>query len=152
MGTRRLKRAHCLVYRGTSRLMNPQQRLKPNFATLPLGFHGDLNATYPVGKVNQESLDLMSTTKKAMEEAIAICRPGVPYRDIGNKIEEVVKPNGYSIVRRYTGHGIHNLVHRLHEVGTERLTIRDSFIVNRTSCTTEGQKRQGRWKWGRFSQ
>jgi methionyl aminopeptidase len=46
-----------------------------------------------------------------MEEAIAICKPGVPYREIGNKIEEIVKPKGYSIVRRYTGHGIHNLFH-----------------------------------------
>jgi len=70
-----------------------------------------LNATYPVGNVDQESLDLIATTKKAMEEAISICKPGVPYRDIGNKIEEIVKPKGYSIVRRYTGHGIHNLFH-----------------------------------------
>lgn len=27
-------------------------------------------------------------------------------RDIGNKIESIVKPKGYSIVRQYTGHGI----------------------------------------------
>jgi methionine aminopeptidase len=74
------------------------------------GLHGDLNATYPVGKVDQESLDLMATTKKAMEDAIAICKPGVAYREIGNKIEEVIKPTGYSIVRRYTGHGVHHLV------------------------------------------
>nr|XP_031857234.1 methionine aminopeptidase, type I [Kwoniella shandongensis]KAA5524306.1 methionine aminopeptidase, type I [Kwoniella shandongensis] len=77
------------------------------------GFHGDLNATYPVGKVDQESLDLIATTKKSMEDAIAICKPGVPFREIGNKIEEVVKPKGYSIVRRYTGHGIHYLFHGL---------------------------------------
>ncbi|RSH79262.1 Methionine aminopeptidase 1 [Apiotrichum porosum] len=75
------------------------------------GFHGDLNATYPVGKCDQESLDLIAATKKSMEEAIAICKPGVPYREIGNKIEEIIKPLGYSIVRRYTGHGIHNLFH-----------------------------------------
>ena len=75
-----------------------------------VGFHGDLNATYPVGTVDKESLDLMFTTKRAMEDAIAICKPGVAYREIGNKIEEVVKPMGYSIVRRYTGHGIHSLV------------------------------------------
>ncbi|WWD16088.1 methionine aminopeptidase, type I [Kwoniella shandongensis] len=78
-----------------------------------LCFHGDLNATYPVGKVDQESLDLIATTKKSMEDAIAICKPGVPFREIGNKIEEVVKPKGYSIVRRYTGHGIHYLFHGL---------------------------------------
>lgn len=75
------------------------------------GFHGDLNATYPVGKVDKESQDLMDTTKKSLDEAIKICKPGVAYRDIGNKIEEIIKPMGYGIVRRYTGHGIHNLFH-----------------------------------------
>jgi methionyl aminopeptidase len=79
-------------------------------STVHGGFHGDLNATYPVGKVDEESMDLMATTKKSMEDAIAICKPGVAYREIGNKIEEVVKPKGYSIVRRYTGHGIHYMV------------------------------------------
>ncbi|OCF36461.1 methionine aminopeptidase, type I [Kwoniella heveanensis BCC8398] len=74
-------------------------------------FHADLNATYPVGKIDQESQDLIDTTRKSMEEAIAICKPGVPYREIGNKIEEIVRPKGYSIVRRYTGHGVHNLFH-----------------------------------------
>jgi methionine aminopeptidase len=76
------------------------------------GFHGDLNATYPVGKVDQESADLMATTKAATDAAIAICKPGLAFREVGNKIEEVVKPKGYGIVRRYTGHGIHNLVSR----------------------------------------
>lgn len=87
-------------------------RIKAFADTQPcrLGFHGDLNATYPVGNCPQESLDLIAATKRSMEEAIAICKPGVPYRDIGNKIEEIIKPHGYSIVRRYTGHGIHNLV------------------------------------------
>lgn len=75
------------------------------------GFHGDLNATYPVGKCDEKSLDLIKTTKEAMDEAIKICKPGVPYREIGNKIESIVKPKGYSIVRRYTGHGIHHLFH-----------------------------------------
>jgi methionyl aminopeptidase len=46
-----------------------------------------------------------------MEEAIAICKPGVAFRDIGNKIEEVVKPFGYGIVRRYTAHGINQRFH-----------------------------------------
>ncbi|ORX33733.1 peptidase M24, structural domain-containing protein [Kockovaella imperatae] len=77
------------------------------------GFHGDVNGTYPVGKVDEESAELMATTKRSMEAAIAICKPGVAYRDIGNKIEEIIKPKGYGIVRRYTGHGIHHLFHCL---------------------------------------
>jgi methionyl aminopeptidase len=34
----------------------------------------------------------------------------VLYRDIGNKIESIVKPKGYGIVRQYTAHGINQLV------------------------------------------
>jgi methionine aminopeptidase len=74
------------------------------------GLHADLNATYPVGKCDQETLDLIESTRKSVEESIAICKPGVPYRDIGNRIEEIIKPKGYGIVRRYTGHGVHKLV------------------------------------------
>lgn len=42
--------------------------------------HGDLNATYPVGKVDDASLDLIKTTKQSLDEAIAICKPGALYR------------------------------------------------------------------------
>lgn len=75
------------------------------------GFHGDLNATYPVGKISAEDADLIATTKEAMEAAIAMCKPGVLYRDVGNKIESITKPKGFSIVRQYTAHGINQLFH-----------------------------------------
>ncbi|CED83990.1 methionine aminopeptidase [Phaffia rhodozyma] len=74
------------------------------------GFHGDLNATYPVGNVDQASLDLMATSKESLRQAISICKPGVAFAEIGNVIESVVKPKGYGIVTRYTGHGINQLV------------------------------------------
>jgi methionine aminopeptidase len=48
----------------------------------PLGMHGDLNATYPVGKVDEASLDLIKTTKQSLDEAIAICKPGALYRHV----------------------------------------------------------------------
>ncbi|KAH8087362.1 putative methionine aminopeptidase [Filobasidium floriforme] len=75
------------------------------------GFHGDVNATYPVGQVSEEDATLIATTKEATESAIAMCKPGVLYRDIGNKIESIVKPKGYGIVRQYTAHGINQLFH-----------------------------------------
>ncbi|KAJ9119207.1 hypothetical protein QFC22_003699 [Naganishia vaughanmartiniae] len=51
------------------------------------GFHGDLNATYPVGKVDPASLELVKTTKEALDEAIAICKPGVLYRYVLSSFE-----------------------------------------------------------------
>lgn len=59
------------------------------------GMHGDCNETYPVGKCEPELLDLINTTRKATQEAVAICKPGVPYREIGEVISKVVAPKGY---------------------------------------------------------
>lgn len=38
-------------------------------------------------------------------------KPGVKFREIGNVIQKHAGANGYSVVRRYCGHGIHRLFH-----------------------------------------
>ena len=48
-----------------------------------IGFHGDLNETYPVGKVDEDSLRLMRTARASLDAAIQICKPGALFRDIG---------------------------------------------------------------------
>jgi len=111
------------------------------------GLHADLNATYPVGKCDQESLDLIEYTRKSVEEAIAICKPGVPYREIGNKIEEIIKPKGYGIVRRYTGHGVHKLVRCVSSKMTQKLIY--SSTVNLTLSTMEDQRLLDVWRLDR---
>jgi methionyl aminopeptidase len=110
------------------------------------GLHADLNATYPVGKCDQESLDLIEATRKSVEESIAICKPGVPYRDIGNKIEEIIKPKGYGIVRRYTGHGVHKLVSRIppgYRGGADRQFHCQPNIVHYGGSKTPGRMEAG---------
>lgn len=47
------------------------------------GFHGDLNETYPVGKIDEASQQLIRTTRQALDEAIKICKPGSLFRDVG---------------------------------------------------------------------
>lgn len=47
------------------------------------GYHGDLNATYPVGKIDEDSERLIRTTRECLDAAIAICKPGALIRDIG---------------------------------------------------------------------
>ena len=111
------------------------------------GLHADLNATYPVGKCDQESLDLIEYTRKSVEEAIAICKPGVPYREIGNKIEEIIKPKGYGIVRRYTGHGVHKLVRCVSKKKIQELIY--SSTVNLISSIMEDQRLLDVWRLAR---
>jgi methionyl aminopeptidase len=75
------------------------------------GFHGDLNETLFIGEVDEESKRLTQVTYDALSKAISICKPGVRFREIGNVIENYVKPHGFSVVRTYCGHGIHRLFH-----------------------------------------
>jgi len=75
------------------------------------GYHGDLNGTYPVGKIDEESANLIRTTRECLDAAIALCRPGTLFRDLGKVIEPIAKGQGMSVVRTYTGHGINDLFH-----------------------------------------
>lgn len=75
------------------------------------GVHSDLNATYPVGKVDEESLKLIRTTRECLDAAIKMCKPGALFRDIGKAIEPIARANNCAVVRTYTGHGINTLFH-----------------------------------------
>ncbi|TFK29911.1 methionine aminopeptidase [Coprinopsis marcescibilis] len=75
------------------------------------GYHGDLNGTYPVGNIDEESAKLIRTTRECLDAAIKLCKPGALFRDLGKAIEPIAKANGCSVVRTYTGHGINELFH-----------------------------------------
>ncbi|KAI0082694.1 methionine aminopeptidase [Panus rudis PR-1116 ss-1] len=75
------------------------------------GFHGDVNATYPVGRIDDEAKKLLKTTRQCLDEAIAICKPGALFRDLGKVIEPIARTNGCAVVRTYCGHGINELFH-----------------------------------------
>ncbi|CAK5270896.1 unnamed protein product, partial [Mycena citricolor] len=75
------------------------------------GFHADLNATYPVGKIDDESAKLLRVTRECLDKAIAMCKPGALFRDVGNVIEPHAKANGCSVVRTYGAHGINTMFH-----------------------------------------
>jgi methionyl aminopeptidase len=47
------------------------------------GFHGDLNAIHPVGKVDKVSEKFIRVTRECLDEAIKTCKPGALFRDIG---------------------------------------------------------------------
>jgi methionyl aminopeptidase len=69
------------------------------------GFHGDLNETLFIGEVDEKSKLLTRVTHEALSKAIAIVRPGVKFREIGNEIQKHVQDFGFSVVRSYCGHG-----------------------------------------------
>ena len=75
------------------------------------GYHGDLNETFYVGEVDDNTVRLVNTTYECIMTAIAACKPGVRYREIGNIVSKIAHAKKCSVVRSYCGHGIHSLFH-----------------------------------------
>ncbi len=75
------------------------------------GVHGDTNATYLAGEVDEESRLLVERTREAMMRSIKAVRPGRELNVVGRVIESYAKRFGYGVVRDFTGHGIGRSFH-----------------------------------------
>lgn len=78
------------------------------------GYHGDLNATFPIGEkgtADVDSMKLIRVARECLDAAIAICGPDVPYGEIGRVIQPLAEAQGCAVVKNYTGHGISNCFH-----------------------------------------
>jgi methionyl aminopeptidase len=75
------------------------------------GVHGDTDATYLVGGVDEESRLLVERTREAMMRGIRAVAPGRQINVIGRVIESYAKRFGYGVVHDFTGHGIGTTFH-----------------------------------------
>ncbi len=75
------------------------------------GVHGDTDATYLVGEVDEESRLLVERTHEAMMRGIRAAVPGRQVNIIGRVIEKYAARFGYGVVRDFTGHGIGSAFH-----------------------------------------
>ena len=75
------------------------------------GVHGDTNATFLVGDVDEESRGLVQVTRECLDLGIAAVRPGARVRDIGRAIQDHAEGLGYGVVRAFVGHGIGRSFH-----------------------------------------
>ena len=82
-----------------------------DFGVFKRGFCADSARTVMVGKVSAAARQLVEVTKQSLELAIARCVPGNRIQDIGWAVQSFVEPLGYSVVRKFTGHGIGRAMH-----------------------------------------
>ena len=80
------------------------------------GYHGDSARTFPVGKVSAEAAKLIAVTKQSFYEGVSALRVGNRVGDIGHAIDTYVRKNGFSVVRKYVGHGVGADVHESPDV------------------------------------
>jgi methionyl aminopeptidase len=75
------------------------------------GVHGDTNATYLVGNVDEASRRLVAVTRECLELGIAAVQPGRPISDIGKAIEAHASRHRFGVVRTFVGHGVGEQFH-----------------------------------------
>ena len=80
------------------------------------GYNGDSARTFPVGKVSDEALRLISVTRDSFYEAMKAAKAGNRIGDIGFAVESFVISNGFSVVRDFVGHGVGANLHEEPEV------------------------------------
>lgn len=80
------------------------------------GFHSDSAYTYPLEGVNEETLQLLDRTCKALYLGIEQARAGNRVGDIGAAVQRYVEGFGYGVVRELVGHGVGKKLHEDPEV------------------------------------
>ena len=75
------------------------------------GVHGDTNATFLAGDVDEETRLLVERTHEALMRGINAVKPGRRLNVVGRVIESYAKRFGYGVVRDFTGHGIGTAFH-----------------------------------------
>jgi len=72
------------------------------------GYHADGARTFVVGngEVDEKIIELINTTREALERGIRAARKGARLGDIGYAIQSYVEGKGFSVVKALTGHGI----------------------------------------------
>jgi methionyl aminopeptidase len=82
-----------------------------DFGVLYEDYYGDAAITVPVGKTSQTAEKLIRTTKKALFLGIEQAKPGKRLSDISHAIQNHVEGAGFSVVRKFVGHGIGRALH-----------------------------------------
>lgn len=106
------------------------------------GYHGDSARTFAVGNISDEAKRLIRVTEESFWQGLKKLEIGARLGDVGAAIEGHVKENGYSVVRKYVGHGVGRNLHESPDVpnyGTpgrgQRLMAGMTLAVEPMVCT-----------------
>jgi methionyl aminopeptidase len=89
-----------------------------NIDVTPLveGYHGDTSKTFFVGTPSPLAKKLVEVTQECLKRGIEQVKPGARIGDIGAAIQEYAEAKGFSVVRNFTGHGVHRVFHTAPEI------------------------------------
>lgn len=80
------------------------------------GYHGDNASTFPVGEITSEAKELLKVTEESLYEGIKMAVEGNRVGDISHAVESWCVSRGYSVVKKYVGHGVGRDLHESPEI------------------------------------
>ncbi len=98
------------------RILHEGDIVKVDVGAFYKGFHGDSARTIPVGKVSEEALKLIEVTRNSFFAGVEKVAVGNRIGDVGSAIQSCVEKEGFSVVRRYIGHGVGRELHEQPDV------------------------------------
>ena len=98
------------------RILKEGDIVKVDVGAFYKGFHGDSARTIAVGNVSAEAEKLIRVTRESFFAGVANVKIGNRLGDVGSAIQKCVENEGFSVVRRYIGHGIGRELHEQPDV------------------------------------
>ena len=99
-----------------TRILKEGDIVKIDVGAFYKGYHGDSARTIPVGKVSDDAMRLIETTRNSFFCGVDALKVGNRIGDVGYAIQSCVEKEGFSVVRRYIGHGIGRELHESPDV------------------------------------
>ena len=99
-----------------NRILQEGDIVKIDVGAFYKGFHGDSARTIAVGNVSEEAAKLIRVTRDSFFAGVAAVKTGNRMGDVGSSIQKCVSDAGFSVVKRYIGHGIGRELHEAPDV------------------------------------
>ena len=80
------------------------------------GYNGDNAATFACGDISDAAKRLIDATRESLYEGIKHAVAGGRVGDISHAVQKYVESRGYSVVRKYVGHGVGTSLHEAPEI------------------------------------
>lgn len=94
-----------------ARVLQEGDIVSVDVGTVFKGFVGDAAKTYPVGKVSDQAMKLLSVTRESLYKGIDKIVAGNRLQEFSAAVQQYVEANGFSVVREFVGHGVGRNMH-----------------------------------------
>jgi methionyl aminopeptidase len=105
---------------GGPRKIQPGDVVKLDVGIVKGGWIGDNAITVAVGDVPDETRRLLIATEESLFAAISHARSGERLAELCGAVEDHVKPQGFTVVREFVGHGVGRDLHEEPQVPNYR--------------------------------